>query len=144
MKKHYLFVMKNLCFIITFLTITFSFSQEYTHPIDKENSKCLENAVPTTIGSIKCEQAALASWKTEMDSVLKQLKADPTLLNIELLKDTQAKWLAFHKSNVIFYLAFYRKHYQGGTLSMAAAVSYEKRHLRERVLYLLDLLEELQ
>lgn len=135
--------MKNIFFLLSLFITTFSFSQENMHPIAIENSKCLENAVPTTIGSIKCEQAALASWKTEMDTILKQLKANPKLLDIALLEVTQAKWLAFHKSNVKFYYSYYQIHYQGGTMARAAAVSYEKRHLRKRVLYLLELYEEL-
>ncbi|MGH1385655.1 lysozyme inhibitor LprI family protein [Kordia sp.] len=136
--------MKKFAFFFILLTIHISFSQEYTHPIDKENSKCLENAVPTTIGSIKCEQAALASWKTELSKVLKQLKANPKLSNFDLLEASQKKWLAFHKANLKFYYAYYQKQYQGGSMARAAVVTYEKRHLRERVLYLLDLLEELQ
>lgn len=135
--------MKNIL-LLCFLLIAFnSFSQENRHPIDVENSKCLENAVPTTIGGIKCEQAALASWKTILDKALKQLKADPKLLDATLLDDTQSKWLAFHESNVKFYYSYYQIHYQGGTMARAAVVSYEKRQLRERVLYLLDLYEEL-
>lgn len=136
--------MKKRIFIIAFLLGSLGFSQEYTHPIDKENGKCLENAVPTTIGSIKCEQAALASWKTELSKVLKQLKANPKLLSFDLLEASQKKWLAFHKANLKFYYAYYQKQYQGGSMARAAVVTYEKRHLRERVLYLLDLLEELQ
>lgn len=144
MKKHYLFLMKKFAFFFILLTIHISFSQEYTHSIDKENSKCLENAVPTTIGSIQCEQAALKAWNLELTKVLKQLKADPKLIDIPLLEDAQTKWLAFHKANLNFYYSHYQKHYQGGSMARAAMVSYEKRHLRERVLYLLDLLEELQ
>ncbi|MBC8753379.1 DUF1311 domain-containing protein [Kordia sp. YSTF-M3] len=136
--------MKNLFLLLSLFITSYSFSQEDRHSIDIENGKCLENAVPTTIGSIKCEQAALASWKTELDTILKQLKADPTLINIKLLEETQAKWLAFHKSDVKFYESYYRIQYQGGTMARAAAVSYEKRHLRERVLYLLEFYEELR
>jgi len=136
--------MKNILFLLFFLSTLLSFSQENKHPIDVENNRCIENAVPTTIGSIKCEQAALASWKTEMDTILKKLKANSTLLDISLLEETQSKWLAFHQSNVKFYYSYYQIHYQGGSMAMAAAISYEKRHLRERVLYLLDLYEELQ
>ncbi len=136
--------MKNILFLLFFLSTLLSFSQENKHPIDIENSNCIENAVPTTIGSIKCEQAALASWKTELDTILKKLKANPTLLDVTLLDETQSKWLAFHKADVKFYESYYQIHYQGGTMAKAAALSYEKRHLRERVLYLLDLYEELQ
>jgi uncharacterized protein YecT (DUF1311 family) len=135
--------MKNFIILFSFLITSYSFSQENRHSIDIENGKCLENAVPTTIGSIKCEQAALASWKTELDTILKKLKADPTLLNVSLLEETQAKWLAFHKSDVKFYHSYYQIHYQGGTMARAATVSYEKRQLRERVLYLLEFYEEL-
>jgi uncharacterized protein YecT (DUF1311 family) len=135
--------MKKFAFFIIFFSILHSFSQENSHPINIENGKCLENAVPTTIGSIKCEQAALASWKTELGTILKKLKTDPTLLNITLLEEAQSKWLAFHKSNVKFYYSYYQIHYQGGSMARAAAVSYEKRHLRERVLYLLELYKEL-
>jgi uncharacterized protein YecT (DUF1311 family) len=136
--------MKNILLLASLLITLHSFGQERRHAIDIENSTCLENATPTTIGSIKCEQAALASWKTEMDKVLKQLKANPKLLDAALLDDTQSKWLAFHQSNVKFYHSYYQIQYQGGTMARAAAVSYEKRHLRERVLYLLDLYEELR
>lgn len=135
--------MKNLFLLLSLLITFYSFSQESIHPIDVENSRCFENAVPTTIGSIKCEQAALASWKTELDTVLKKLKAATTLLDIDLLDETQSKWLEFHKSDVKFYESYYRIQYQGGTMAKAAALSYEKRHLRERVLYLLDFYEEL-
>jgi len=135
--------MKNALALLFFFSTLFCFSQENNHIIDIENSKCLENAVPVTIGSIKCEQAALVSWKTEMDKALKQLKADPKLLDVALLKQTQSKWLAFHESDVTFYQSYYQIHYQGGSMAIAAAVSYEKRQLRKRVLYLLELYEEL-
>lgn len=137
--------MKNALLLLLFLSTTFySFGQEKAHSIDIENSKCLENAVPTTIGSIQCEQAALKAWKIELEKVLKQLKAKPTLLDVALFEETQKRWKAFHKSDVAFYYSYYQKNYQGGSLAMAAAVSYEKRQLRERVLFLLDFYEELQ
>ncbi len=138
-------VMKKTWLLLLFFTISFySFSQEKKHPIDVENSKCLQNAVPTTIGSIQCEQKALKAWKLELIKVLNQIKAKSSHLDVALFEETQKKWEAFHKSDVSFYHSYYRKNYQGGSLAMAAAASYEKRQLRERVLYLVAFYEELE
>lgn len=137
--------MKNALLLLFFFSTTFySFSQEKGHPIDVENGKCLENAVPTTIGSIQCEQVALKAWKIELEKVLKLLKAKPALIDIALFEETQKRWKAFHKADVAFYYSYYQKTYQGGSLAMAAKVSYEKRQLRERVLFLVDFYEELE
>ncbi len=137
--------MKNTLLLLLFLSTTFySFSQEKGHSIDIENGKCLENAVPTTIGSIQCEQKALNAWKSELTKVLDQIKNKSELLDVALFEATQKNWEVFHKSDVAFYYSYYQKHYQGGSLAMAATVSYEKRQLRERVLFLLEFYEELQ
>jgi hypothetical protein len=84
-------MMKNVLLLLSLVCILYSFSQENSNAIDIENGKCLENALPKTIGSFKCEQAALASWKTALDKALKQLKADPKLLETALLDDPQSK-----------------------------------------------------
>ncbi|WP_046756698.1 lysozyme inhibitor LprI family protein [Kordia jejudonensis] len=136
--------MKHTVVLLLFLIITlYSFGQEKRHSIDAENSKCLENAVPTTIGSIKCEQNALQAWKAALSEVIEQIKTETTLVNVALFENAQKNWETFHKSDIAFYVSYYRKNYQGGSLAMAAATSYEKRQLRERVLYLLDFYEEL-
>ena len=137
--------MKNVLLLLLFLSTSFyGFSQEENHPIDIENSKCLETAVPTTIGSIQCEQKALKAWKVELTNVLNLIKSKPTFIDIALLEKTQKKWETFHKSDVAFYYSYYQKSYQGGSLAMAAAGSYEKRQLRKRVLFLLDFYNELE
>ena len=120
-----------------------SFSQENIHIIDSENSKCLENAVPTTIGSVKCEQQALEAWKIELKKVVTEIKSKPQLLNVALFEEMQLAWETFHKSSVTFYYSYYQKHYEGGTLARIATVSYEKRQIRKRVLYLLDFFKNL-
>lgn len=134
--------MKKLVYIIVLLTINFSFSQ--SHPIDVENRKCLENTMPTTLSGAKCEHTATASWKKLMDSTLQKLKANPKQLSVALLEDSQKKWLEFQKSDLAFRSALYRIQNQGGTMTIAATATHEKRQFRERTLYLLELLELFQ
>lgn len=135
--------MKSLMLTILLLQVLPSVAQYDKNPIDIQNKNCLENAVPTTIGSINCEKEALESWKVEMSTILQRLKINKELLDISLLEKTQTNWLAYHESNVKFYFSYYQIQYQGGTMARAAALSYEKRHLRERVLYLTNLYIEL-
>jgi uncharacterized protein YecT (DUF1311 family) len=135
--------MKNLIFAVLLLQILPSVAQDDKHPIDVQNGNCIENALPTTIGSINCEKEALQAWKVEMAAILERLKANEELLDVLLLEETQTKWLAFHKSNLNFYYSYYQIQYQGGTMARAAAMSYEKRQFRDRVLYLTDFYKEL-
>jgi len=135
--------MKNLILIILLFPSFLSIAQDDIHPIDFQNKNCLENAVPTTIGSIKCEMEALEAWKLELSEILKRLKTNKELLDISLLEEAQANWLIFHESSLKFYYSYYQIQYQGGTMARAAVVSFEKRQLRERVLYLADLYIEL-
>ncbi|EDP97779.1 hypothetical protein KAOT1_21492 [Kordia algicida OT-1] len=100
--------------------------------------------MPTTLGGVKCEHAATASWKKLMDSTLLQLKANPKQLSVTLLEASQKKWLEFQKFDLAFRASFYHIQYQGGTMTMAATAAHEKRQFRERTLYLLELLELFQ
>ena len=136
--------MKNRCFLLAFFTITICFGQDIVETIDKENRKCLENTIPTTLGGVKCEKAALASWQKLMTETLQQLKAKSKHLSVASLEDSQKKWLAFQKADLAFYAAFYHKQYEGGTMTMAATARHEKQQFRERTLYLLEFLEMLQ
>lgn len=137
--------MKNAVLLLLFLLfVSNSFSQEKSHRIDRENSKCLENAVPTTMGSIQCEQQALDAWKIELKKVITKIKSKPQLLDVALFQEMQTAWETFHKSSVSFYHSYYQKHYQGGTLARVAAITYEKRNVRKRVLYLLDFFDNLE
>ncbi|WP_299208459.1 lysozyme inhibitor LprI family protein [uncultured Dokdonia sp.] len=135
--------MKNLFLSLVFLVTISSYGQDQKHSIDIENNRCIEQATPTTIGSINCEKQALEAWQAEMETVLQKLQSNPKLLDVALLEASQATWSAFHNAQVQLYYSYYQKHYQGGSLARAAALSYEKRHLRERVLYLTDLYEEI-
>lgn len=135
--------MKNLILILIIFQVFQTSAQQQKHPIDVKNNKCLEEAVPTTIGSIICEKEALKAWESEMETILKLLKENQKLLNIKLLEETQTKWLAFHKKQVQFYYSYYQTQYQGGTMARAAALSHDKRYLRERVIYLKELYEEI-
>ena len=134
--------MKKFVFILVLLTTSISFSQ--SHPIDKENRKCLENVTPATISTVKCEKEALVSWKKLMEKTLLQLKAAPKNTSANLLFDSQTHWLAFQKADLAFFAAFYRKQYEGGTMTMAAVATHEKRQFRQRTIYLLEFLEVLQ
>lgn len=121
-----------------------SFGQDQMHPIDVKNKRCIEVATPTTIGTINCEKEALDAWQAEMEIVMQRLQTNPELLDTDLLDESQTTWEAFHKAQVNMYYSYYQKNYQGGTMARAAALSFEKRHLRDRVLYLIDLSEELR
>ena len=136
--------MKKLIVLITLFSIQFSFGQEIVETIDTENRKCLENTMPTTLGGVKCEKTALASWKKLMNETLLQLKANPKRLSVASLEDSQTHWLAFQKADLAFYAAFYHKQYEGGTMTMAATARHEKQQFRERTLYLLEFLETLE
>ena len=135
--------MKYIMLTILMLQCFAGFAQQDLHPIDIKYINCIEQAVPTTIGSINCEKEALKAWEAEMDTVLQLLKVNHELLDVGLLEETQDKWLAFHKKQIQFYYSYYQIQYQGGTMARVAALSYEKRHLRERVLFLQELYEEI-
>ncbi|PTX63602.1 uncharacterized protein DUF1311 [Kordia periserrulae] len=135
--------MKKLVLLLALITIQFGFSQETAEAIDKENRKCLENAMPTTLGSVKCEKEATASWQKLMDETLQQLKKHPKTASVNLLFDSQTHWLKFQKADLAFYAAFYHKQYEGGTMTMAAVATHEKQQFRKRTLYLLEFLEVL-
>ena len=135
--------MKIIILSLVLLIGAQSFGQDQIHPIDRENNRCIENTTPTTIGSINCEKEALDAWQSEMEIVLQRLRENPELLDVTLLEASQTTWNTFHKAEVNMYYSYYQKNYQGGTMARAAALSFEKRHLRERVLYLIDLHEEL-
>ncbi|KAB8155957.1 DUF1311 domain-containing protein [Kordia sp. TARA_039_SRF] len=133
--------MKKLLLLLALFTMQFGFSQKTVETINKENRKCLENAMPTTFGSVKCEKAALASWKKLMDKTLQQLKEHPETASTSLLFDSQTHWLKFQKADLAFYGAFYHKLYEGGTMTMAAVATHEKQQFRKRTMYLLEFLE---
>ncbi|WP_420572142.1 lysozyme inhibitor LprI family protein [Kordia sp.] len=133
--------MKKFVFILVLFTASISFSQ--SHPIDKENRKCLENVTPATISTVKCEKEALVSWKKLMETTLLQLKENPKNASVNLLFDSQTHWVKFQKADLAYYAAFYHKLYEGGTMTMAATATHEKRQFRERALYLLTFLEML-
>lgn len=135
--------MKKL-FFLAFLTLSiYSYGQGSKHPIDVKYYNCIENAVPTTLGSINCTKEAKEAWELEIATLLEKLKKESEQLNVALLEESQTQWLAFHKANVKFYYSFYQIQYQGGTMARSAALAYEMRHLRERALYLKDLYEEI-
>lgn len=135
--------MKKTFFIVALIISVQSFGQDNKHTIDLKYKNCIENAVPTTIGGINCAKEATEDWTLEMATILEKLKNDDKLMDVALLEESQIKWLAFHKSNVKFYYSFYQIQYQGGTMARSAALSYEMRHLRERVLYLEELYKEI-
>lgn len=135
--------MKYVMNIMFLLQVLPCIAQEDKHPIDIQNHACIEQAVPTTIGSINCEKEALQAWEAELETVIALLKADPKLLDIELLEETQVNWRTFHEKQIQFYYSYYQIQYQGGTMARAATLTFEKRHLRERVLYLKELYEEI-
>ena len=136
--------MKYLILCVALLMAVDCLSQDGKHPIDIQNAKCLDTALPTTIGSINCELEAVKAWKAEIESILLLLKSKPDLLDIAMLEETQDKWLSFHESNVKFYHSHFQMTYQGGTMARVAAVSYEKQQLRERALYLKYFYDELE
>ncbi|MFY7672060.1 lysozyme inhibitor LprI family protein [Tenacibaculum sp. MEBiC06402] len=135
MKKRFLFALLTLSI--------YSYGQSSKHPIDVEYYNCIENAVPTTLGSITCTKEAKEAWELEIATLLEKLKKESKQLNVALLEESQTQWLAFHKANVKFYYSFYQIQYQGGTMARSAALTYEMTHLRERAIYLKELYEEI-
>jgi uncharacterized protein YecT (DUF1311 family) len=136
--------MKKIVLFFAILLANFCFGQQTAAIIDQENRKCLQDATPTTMGTVECEKEALASWEKLMGEILLQLKANPKLASANLLFDSQTHWVKFQKSDLKFYAAFYYKLYEGGTMSIAATATHEKQQFRTRTLYLLEFLETLQ
>ena len=81
--------MKNLFLSLVFLVTISSYGQDQKHSIDIENNRCIEQATPTTIGSINCEKQALEAWQAEMETVLQKLQSNPKLLDVALLEASQ-------------------------------------------------------
>lgn len=136
--------MKKIIFLIAVFTISINYAQQTATIIDQENRRCLESVTPATISTVECEKEALAAWEKLMNEVLLQLKEHPEQASANLLFDSQTHWVKFQKADLAYYAAFYRKLYEGGTMTLAAIATHEKQQFRERTLYLLEFLETLQ
>ncbi|MEM6717953.1 MAG: lysozyme inhibitor LprI family protein [Bacteroidota bacterium] len=136
--------MKKIIFLIAVFTISINYAQQTAATIESENRECLENTTPATISTVECENRAKVAWENLMNELYLQLKEHPRQASASLLFDSQTHWVRFQQADLAYYRVFYHNLYEGGTMTLAAVASHEKNQFRERALYLLAFLEELQ
>ena len=136
--------MKKIIFIIAVFTISINYAQQTAATIENENRECLESATPGTLSIVQCEDRAKDAWENLMDELYRQLREHPRQASASLLFDSQTHWSRFQQADLAYHRAFYHELHEGGTMSLIAVATHEKKQFRDRALYLLALLEELQ
>jgi uncharacterized protein YecT (DUF1311 family) len=136
--------MKKIIFLIAVFTISINYAQQTAASIESENQECLESATPATMDIVECENRAKVAWENLMNELYLQLKEHPRQASVSLLFDSQTHWVRFQRADLAYYRAFYHNLYEGGTMALVAVASHHKKQFRERALYLLAFLEELQ
>jgi hypothetical protein len=136
--------MKKIIFLIAVFTISINYAQQTAATIESENQECLENATPATMSIVECEDRAKDAWENLMYELYRQLREHPRQASASLLFDSQTHWARFQQADLAYHRAFYHDLYEGGTMAFVAVATHEKKQFRERALYLLAFLEELQ
>jgi uncharacterized protein YecT (DUF1311 family) len=99
----------NVLTLLLLLATSLTFGQtEEKHPIDVQRENChAEDSNMTTVGMTNCELIAAELWDKQINDYFNSLLTLLEKEDIEILKETQLKWIEYRDKELKFSGKFY-------------------------------------